>query len=144
MAVPTNPLLRAALLLVLVGLTVGTTALVLRSLGPEPTGSSDHSLLVLGPDGPLWNGTVHADPATPYQALLAAAEAGGLDVHTRHYPGYAPCELYVDRINDHQEGPDGGWIYEIRQGGAWKRPAVGACAYSLEPGDAIRWRYADA
>lgn len=141
-----NPPARLAVLAVAVLLLGGATALVLQSLQPGEGTAGTYAVRITGPDGDLWNGTVEVEDvgeATAHGALLAAADAGGLAVGTVDYPGYAPCGRYVDRIGDHAARGDGGWVYEVRRDGAWQRPAVGACAFALEVGDEVWWRYVE-
>jgi len=138
-----NPPARLAVLALAVLLLGGATALVLQSLQPGDGAAGAYPVRVTGPDGDLHNGTVAVHEATAYGALLAAADAAGLAVHTVEYPGYAPCGTYVERVGDHAAGGDGGWVYEVRRDGAWQRPPVGACAYPLQPGDEVWWRYVD-
>lgn len=134
---------RAALLVGVLVLVGGGAALVLQSLQAGDGDAGTYPVRITGPDGDLWNGTVSVVQGTAYGALLAAADAAGLEVQTVAYPGYAPCGLYVDGIGGHSADGGSGWVYEVRRGGEWLRPMVGACGFPLVEGDEVWWRYVD-
>ena len=126
----------------------------LWGLGPDLSATADVAVLVTGPDGELWNGTVTAAPATPLGALLAAeaiaasAEGAGappddgdLRVLVTRYAGIRPCGAYVSSIAGIGAAGTGGWVYEVQRDGAWQRPPVGACAFALRDGDVVWWRW---
>lgn len=138
----TSRLLPALLLVALLG--AGTAAL-LGSVDETADGGAGgaYPARITGPDGDLWNGTVElvAGAATAHDALLAA----GLAVDVEEHAGYRPCGTYVTAVGGHAEGGGpggrGGWVYEVLRDGAWQRPTVGACAFPLQSGDAVWWRY---
>lgn len=136
-----NTAARLSLLVAAVVLLGGATVLVLQSLQAGDGATGTYAVRITGPGEELWNGTVTVADASAHDALLAAAESAGLEVHVVEYPAYAPCSLYVDRIGAHAAGDDGGWVYEVRRGGEWQRPMVGACGFPLEAGDEVWWRY---
>lgn len=136
-----NTAARLALLAAAVVLLGGATALVLQGLEAGDGATDTYAVRITGPHGDLWNGTVQVADATAHDALLAAADRAGLDVHVVQYQTYPPCGLYVDRIGPHGADDDGGWVYEVLRGGEWQRPMVGACGFPLEAGDEVWWRY---
>ena len=121
-------------------LALGLVALLIGALllidGPE-AGAGTFPIRIDGPDGPIWNGSVDADPASPYTVLLAAADRGGFSVDATEYPN----GVFVEAIDGHRWKGAGGWCYAVWFEGAWSHPVMSADAWGLQDGDAVWWHY---
>lgn len=130
-------LLAATLLALLLGSTAGLAWWSQRGEGA----SGEFPVLVVGPDdAELARVDVRLENATALDALLAAADAAGLDVRTVEYPGMG---TYVASIDGHAAGGAAGWVYEVRRGGQWIFGDRSAAFFTLEPGDEVRWRWSN-
>ncbi len=100
-----------------------------------PASEGAFPVIVVGPDGEIFNGTVNAK-GTADRVLLAAADAGGFAVQAT---GRADS-FFVTSIDGHDNQADGGWCFEAMESG-WVFPQVGAGGYRLDDGQATRWSY---
>ncbi len=138
-----TPTRLAAALTLIALLTIGTVLLL--QTAPEQTGASGtFTVSILAPDSTLYNGTITAQNATAYSVLVAATTEAGLRLDVHENPAYQPCGIYVRAIGGFAEGDQngGGWEYWIYRNGAWlPRAAVGACAFPLQDGDHVQWKF---
>lgn len=97
-------------------------------------------VVIDGPDGLIWNGTVTADPGTAFGALVAAADEGGFMVGWR---GQGKS-LYVYEIAGHDES-GGGWCVQTnnRSGSGWQDSSRSAALRSIADGWGVRWYWTD-
>lgn len=133
-----SPRLLAALLLLAL-LAGGAGALAYRyTAGQGAPGG--YEVVIQGPEGPLYAGTVQVEAAdaTALGALQAAARAAGLAVETEEYPGMG---TYVRSVGGHRAAGASGWLYEVRHDGRWSHGDRSAAHFPLAPGDAVRWTW---
>lgn len=128
-----------AALLLLALLVGGAGALAYRYTAGQGT-AGGYDVQVVGPEGALFEGTVQVDArnATALGVLLAAAREAGLAVETEEYPGMG---TYVRAVGGHRAAGASGWLYEVRQEGAWVHGDRSAAYAALAPGDAVRWTW---
>lgn len=122
-------------------LMAAALATVLYLLEP-PLGlqeDAEYVVEVVGPDGPVWTGTVEISERTPLAVLLAAGSVGGFDVSVRGSGSMA----YVESVAGYAETATGGWCYAVHRGVEDLSPSVGAGAFRLEEGDAVEWYWTD-
>lgn len=127
-------------LLVAIGLVVALVAggAALASWGWAGRGATgEFRVEVVGPSGPLFNGTIHADNATAFSAL----QATGLTLTTDDYPGMG---TYVRAVAGIEATGATGWVYEVLRDGAWLSGDRSSAKFALEPGDALRWSWTGA
>ncbi len=91
---------------------------------------------VIGPEGQILARNVTVVDGTVYRVLAAALALEGLP-HTAEGAGES---LFVTSIAGHANSGAGGWCFDVFDG-EWIRPALGAGAYGLQPGQATRWVY---
>jgi hypothetical protein len=89
------------------------------------------------PSGELGNGTMHAQRGTPFGALLALAQRESWQVVAT---GRGES-LIVTGVNEWYNEGAGGWCFDVAMDSGWLRPALGADAYALAAGQAVRWVY---
>ena len=97
---------------------------------------AEHPIMVVGPEGTIYNGSVHAT-STPLAVLLAASEAGGFTVE---WQGDGPT-AFVTSIAGHANSGPGGWCYEVLGIEGWVQPFRSAGDYRLPPSAPVRWVY---
>jgi len=123
----------AAILALLVG---AAGALAWWSAAVPRAGEATVRLEVVGPDGPLFNGTVRLANATAYTALLAA----NLTLQVDEYPGMG---IYVRAIGPYAAHGASGWIFAVDRGAGWVEGDRSAARFALHDGDALRWSWTD-
>ncbi len=128
----------AASLLLLALLVGGAGALAWWGARMEEGAPGVHEVIVEGPDGLLHAGPVHVADPTALGALLAAAEAAGLEVDREDYAGMG---TYVRAVGGHRAHGATGWIYDVRRDGEWIHGDRSAELFALREGDAVRWRW---
>ncbi len=107
-------------------------------IGDAPDGGSGtFHVVVIGPAGEIYNGTVEATDATAFSVLLAASDAGGFLVE---YQGQG-SSVFVTSIDGHANQGAGGWCYGVDSGAGWQRPLESAGAHALQDGSRLRWLY---
>lgn len=133
--------MRRAISLVLLVLALGGAGALAAWGMREPAGATDtYHVVVLGPQGPLLDGTPSVPDATALAALLAAAAAEGIAVDLVEYPGMG---TYVRAIAGIEARGTSGWIYEVQREGSWRSGDRSAAYYGLQKGDSIRWSWTD-
>jgi hypothetical protein len=120
-------------------LALGAIATAVWVDGPEAS-SGTFAVRVDGPDGLIWNGTVHADEATAYTVLLEAGRQGGFAV----VASGTGDMVFVEAIAGYHYQGAGGWCYAVWTDDAWVHPVLGANGWGLSDGDAVWWHYEDA
>lgn len=124
-------------LLAVIALAVAGALLFLAAGWDAPAGGSGTvALLVEGPDGVIWNGTVDVTDATPFRALQAASVAGDFAVDSTG----SGDQVFVSSIAGHANEGVGGWCYAVWDDG-WFHPPVSAGAWGLEDGARVWWHY---
>jgi len=121
--------LAAALLALLVG---AAGALAWWSAATPRAGEATVRVEVVGPDGPLYNGTVTLANATAYAALVATH----LPLQVDDYPGMG---VYVRAIGPYAAHGASGWIFFVNGAGGDRS----AARYALHDGDTLRWTWTD-
>ena len=120
----------------------------IATLAPEhAAGSGAFAVHVVGPDGPLANGTVALDGANALTALqaLAAAQGFTVDVEEQAWIGDGCTRHYVRGIAGHDETATGGWNFYVRRAGeAWEWQSMGAACRGLQPGEDLEWCWVEA
>lgn len=92
------------------------------------------AVLVVGPDGALFDGRVEAANATALSLLLAT----GLDVERDDYPGMG---TYVRSVGGFAASGASGWVYEVERDGAWLSGDRSAARFAVREGEALRWSW---
>lgn len=120
----------------LLGTSVAAILWLLVSTGGGAD-AAEHPLLVLGPNGVVWDEPAFG--ATPVELLLDAASRGlAVDVQG------SGQQAYVEMIGGHRAGTGGdggGWCYRVDEGDGrgYRSPAVGGGAYGLGSRAAVVW-----
>ena len=118
-----------------------------ESRGNGDAAAGPFPVFVVGPDGLLANGTAFA-PGTPYETLLALAQAQGFTVDSEQqaWIGGGCTSTYVVGIAGHRESATGGWNYYTRRAGSadWTWGSSGAACHRLAPGDEVEWCWVEA
>lgn len=126
-------LLAASLLALLLG---AAGALAWWSATETPPAGAQVRVSIVGPDGPLFNGTIRVANATALSALQAAAREANLTLGVQEYPGMG---TYVSAIGPYAAHGASGWIYEV-DGAPGDRSASRA---PVHDGDVVAWRWTD-
>ncbi len=138
-----QPALRLAAAALAAAASLALVLALLGSHGSQGLGETGtYHILIVGPDAPVWNGTVLAENATALGVLQAAAAVGGFEVTVQDYG--VPCGLYVRGIAGHvaSQTASEGWIFEVRDpGGDWVWADRSAECYPLQEGQDLRWRW---
>lgn len=123
--------LLAATLLVLA--LAALAAVAWSTMGGGPGDAGEHDVLVVGPEGTLYDGRTSAPEAT----ALSLLQATGLDVEVETYPGMG---AFVRAIEGHAAQGGAGWIYEVDGAPGDRSPAERA----LAAGERLAWRWSAA
>lgn len=126
-------------------LLLGATAAVVAGLwawgGAGPGGApAEVGLAVVEPGGHvLFEGDVDARNGTALGALAAGAEAGSFPYETEAYG----MGTQVVSVNGTRNEGSSGWVYRVRSGGEWCWGDRAADRYPVNPGDRVRWAWAE-
>lgn len=132
---------RLPVALILVSATVAAGVGLWMGLGGVDGASDDFRVIVLSPEGEIFNETVFVSNATALTALLVAGGVGDFDVLTREYVGMG---TYVYSIAGFTASGSAGWVYEVSlTSGGWTLGDRSAEYYGLPPGAQVRWRWVD-
>jgi hypothetical protein len=138
MALNRRLVLAATLVALLVGASAALAAWSHLSMGEAGAGA--FAVEVVGPDGPLFAGTVRVDEATALTLLEAAAHEAGLALELQEYPGMG---TYVRAVGTYRADGAAGWVYEVQRDGRWMSGDRSAAHYPLQEGQALRWKWVD-
>ncbi len=95
---------------------------------------SEPVVVIDGPDGPIWSGTVVSEPGTAFHALMAAAELGDFAVVWSGVDG----ARYVSSIAGHAEG-SGGWCVQVDG----QDSHLSVDRFPAGDGQTVRWYWTD-